>query len=225
MTTERPPRDYDAVLFDMDGVLLQGVTSLPEVYREGAHDVIESEGLAVPEDVLPRLEKYAYDEQMERACRRVGIDPERFWQLREQAASRRANRLLANGSRDLFPDTAVIPELPTTVGVVSNNRDATVRFVADELLPGDFALAMGREPTVDGFRKRKPNSYYLKRALDRLGVDDALYVGDRQSDIEAAYGAGIDGAFLRRDHNGTMTPEPEPTVELNGLADLRSLLE
>ena len=218
--TERKIERYDAILFDMDGVLLQGVTTLPEVYQRAAHDVIEEFDLVVPEERLPRLEKYTYDDQLADCCRAVGIDPERFWETRERYASERANRLLREGSREPFPDTAVLSELSAVLGVVSNNRDTTVKFVADNLLPGEFAVAMGRDPTVEGFRRRKPDSYYIDRALSELDVDRALYVGDRQSDVVAAYSAGIDAAFLRREHNSVMSVDPEPTLELQGLDEL-----
>lgn len=216
---------YEAILFDMDGVLLQGVTTLPEVYRTAAHDALSEFDREVPAEKLPRLEKYTYDDQMVACCRDAGIDPERFWEARENYASERANSLLAEGSREPFPDTKLLPELSPVLGVVSNNRDATVRFVAEQLLPGEFAVAMGREPTVEGFQRRKPDSYYIERALSELDIERALYVGDRQSDVEAAYAAGIDAAFLRREHNSVMSVDPEPTVELQGLGDLVDLAD
>lgn len=214
---------YEAVLFDMDGVLIRGIATLPAVYADAADDTLAELGVDVPETERARLRQPHFDEQMAEQCREVGVDPERFWSTREQFATERANRRIGGGARPAFEDTAVLPELSAPLGIVSNNRGGTAEFVAAELFPGQFEVAIGRDPTIEGFRRRKPDPYYLSRALERLGAEHALYIGDRETDVIAARRAGIDGALVRREHNSAITLD-EPALELDDLWELRSLL-
>jgi phosphoglycolate phosphatase-like HAD superfamily hydrolase len=214
---------FEAVLFDMDGVLLQGPATPAEVYQHATDDTVDALGLDVSAEEHAPLWKYHYDDQMADCCRDLGVDPATFWETREQFASDRENRRIREGVRAPFPDTEVLADLPVPLGIVSNNRDSTVRFAASELFGDQFAVAIGRDPTVEGFRRRKPNSHYLDRALAALDVEGALYIGDRTSDVDAARAAGIDGGFLRRGHNSKMSFDEPPTVDVEGLDELRSL--
>lgn len=215
--------EFEAVLFDMDGVLLQGAATPTEVYEHATVDAVDALGLDVSPDDHAPLWKYHYDEQLADCCRELGTDPATFWETRERFASERENRRLEEGARAPFPDTEVLSELPVPLGIVSNNRDSTVTFAAREVFDGQFEVAIGRDPTVEGFRRRKPDSHYLDQALSVLGVENALYVGDRPSDVDTARGAGIDGGFLRREHNSKMSFEEPPTVDIDSLNELRSL--
>jgi phosphoglycolate phosphatase-like HAD superfamily hydrolase len=50
-----------------------------------------------------------------------------------------------------------------------------------------------------------------------LGIERPLYVGDSESDVEAARRAGVDVAFLRRTHNAERSLSVEPTYEVTSL--------
>ena len=222
MTTDGARR-HEAVLFDMDGVLIRGRATLPAVYANAADDALAELGVDVPENARTRLRQPSFDDAMARRCRAVGLDPETFWQTRERFASERANRRIGSGQRAVFEDTDALSELAGPLGVVSNNRAATVEHVAAGLFPGRFAVAIGRDPTIEGYRRRKPEPDYIERALDRLGVDRALYVGDRRTDLTAARRAGIDGALLRREFNRDIALA-DGTIELESLWEVRAAL-
>lgn len=215
--------DFEAVLFDMDGVLLQGPATPAEVYQYATNDAIDALGLDASRDEHAPLWKYHYDEQMAGCCRGLGVDPATFWETREQFASERENRRISEGARAPFPDTEALADLPVPLGIVSNNRDSTVTFAAQELFGDQFEVAIGRDPTLEGFRRRKPDSHYLDSALATLDVDSALYIGDRTSDVDAARAAGIAGGFLRRGHNSKMGFDEPPAVDVDGLDELPSL--
>lgn len=219
----RREHEYDAVIFDLDGVLIEGAATPAKVYQNAANDVIDYFGVTVSDEQRQTLGQYHYDETMVACCEQLGLEPHEFWAARERFASRRANRRLQGGARAPYPDTDVLEDLPVPLGIVSNNRDATVRFVADHLFPGTFTSARGRDRTVDGFRRRKPDSYYLDAVVEELGVDNALYVGDRETDVIAAEKANIDAAFLRREHNGRIRLDRSPAVDIESLTALRDL--
>lgn len=217
--------EYDAVLFDLDGVLLQGPATPAAVYQRAADDVITFFDLSTTDQQCRTLGKYHYDSQLEDCCHSLDVDPASFWAARERFASRRANRRMQGDGRQPYPDTAVLDELQVPLGIVSNNRQATVTFVADYFFEGLFPLAIGRERTPGGFARRKPESYYLEQALDRLDEHNPLYVGDRVVDVQAATGAGLDTAFIRREHNGNMNPDPPPAFDIDSLAELPGIVD
>lgn len=79
--------------------------------------------------------------------------------------------------------------------------------------------------TVESLRRKKPEPYYLDRALDELGAETALYVGDSEHDVVAAHEAGIEAAFLRREHNATASLSVTPEYELAGLGALPTIVD
>lgn len=216
---------YDVVIFDMDGVLLQGATSLPAVYQEAAVAALDSCGCNPTEAQKRRIGKYHYDEQFVSCCQELGVEPQALWEARERFADEFAIEWLQDGSRKPYPDTDILTDSSLLLAIVSNNRNRTVQFVADELLTAEFEPVIGRAQTVEGFKRRKPEPYYLHQALDRLDTNNALYVGDRGADIEAAHRAGIDGAFIRREHNENIMPEPVPEYDVSGLGELLEVVE
>jgi HAD superfamily hydrolase (TIGR01549 family) len=216
---------YEALLFDMDGVLIQGAATLQTVYDSAADDALAELGAAVPETERAPLRQPRFTDATAERCRAVGLDPAEFWTTRERFASVRANRRIGSDPRAPFEDTAVLAALPEPVGVVSNNRAATVEHVTSTLFPGRFEVAIGRDPTLEGYRRRKPDPHYLERALDRLGVERALYVGDREHDIVAAHRAGIDGALVRREHGPVGALDETPAFDIESLEALPELLD
>jgi HAD superfamily hydrolase (TIGR01549 family) len=215
---------YGALLFDMDGVLIQGRETLTAVYETAADEALADLGADVPAAERGPFRQSQFDETMAAQCRAVGLDPETFWRTRERFASERANDRIGSPPRAPFEDTAVLADLQRPLGVVSNNRAATVEQTVADLFPGQFTVAVGRDPTLEGYRQRKPDPHYIEHALDRLGVDHALYLGDRKTDLLAARRAGIDGALVRREFNRDVELD-ESALEVDGLDAVPALLD
>ena len=72
------------------------------------------------------------------------------------------------------------------VGIVSNKPDPVVKTLCAEFFPGVYAL--GEDAKV---RPRKPAPDMLQKALEDLGADSCIYVGDTQIDLETARNAGV----------------------------------
>lgn len=212
------------ICFDMDGVLLEGPRTDPQVYADAADAALEELGA----DPTPtqRADLRRHDlEDVRRHCDALGIDAARFWALKERYASELTHERIRSGERGFYDDIDVIGPLAerTPIGLVTNNRQATAEFVADSV-PFEFDVVRGRRPTFEEFERRKPNPRFLEDALSELGVDDALYVGDSIKDITAGRAAGLETAFLRRPHNRDVDPAGA-TAELESLADLPTLVE
>ncbi|MEF8841201.1 MAG: HAD-IA family hydrolase [Haloarculaceae archaeon] len=110
-------------------------------------------------------------------------------------------------------------------GLVSNNQHHTVGYALDRFgLEGSFETAYGRGHTVDALRRRKPDPHYIDRALSDLGTRDAVYAGDSGVDVDAVARAGVDSAFVRRDHRADYRLPVEPDYEVADLTELVDLL-
>ena len=212
----------EVVLFDMDGVILDGRGTDDAVHSRALGDVLEERDMRVTGDLRRSLETYEYDDEFRAACAELGVDPADLFRAREERSAKRSVARLAAGVRQLCPDVDAIGELAkhVPVGLVSNNYHPTVEFVVDHFRLDAFEFARGRDLGPDGFRRRKPDPHYLNEALDALGAEGGLYVGDRATDVLAAERAGLDGVFLRREHNAGVDLDAEPAVEIEGLREL-----
>jgi len=210
--------EYDAVIFDNDGVIVEptnrGVLVEAVVDAFAAFDIAVDIGRverSVAEDVIPRDLLREHD-----------LDPEAFWHQRELTASLAQQAHTREGGKPVYDDVTALDALEVPLGLVSNNQHATVEFLLAHHGIEHFETAYGRQPTLAGAARRKPEPYYIERALADLDADDALYVGDSKKDILAAQRAGIDSIFLRRDHVADTTLSIDPTAEV---PDLRTLVE
>lgn len=221
------------VLFDMDGVLLEGRRSRPGTYATATDRAIDELGVEPDDPDRELLREYRCDEAVEAVCDTHGVSLSEFWRLKEAKATAVAREQFQGGERRFHDDaaTAVTVAEDRPSAVVSNNRHETVVFVADRHPIGEAAdVVRGRDPTPAGFHRRKPDPYYLTETLDELGVETGVYVGDRQKDVLAAHRAGLASVLLARpDHPDTGTDagagdtgSPQPDATIASLTELET---
>ena len=213
---------YDAVVFDNDGVLTE--LTPHEVIRDAVRETFRE----FDADPSPEAVEALVGEDVDaiyRVCDKYDPDPEQLWSRREANATSAQKEAIDGGIKGLFDDVDALREFDATRGVVSNNQHATVEYIVEAFdLRNLFSVAIGREPTLDGFRNRKPNPHYLERAVSTVKADSVLYVGDSNVDVVAARRAGMDVAFLRREHRNGYELQAEPTYEIESLAELPALV-
>ena len=215
---------YNAIVFDLDGVLLSGYHTAPAVYRQATSEALADFGAAVEEPPADLVDPDG-TAAIREACDRLDIPAEPFWAYREHAATALENDRIEAGDREPFADVETLETLDTAadLGIVSNNRHGTVRFVCEYFDWGtSIEAAVGRAPTVAGYDRMKPDPFYLQQCLDTLDCapDETLFVGDRRSDVATADRIGADSALLIRDGD---RPDggPEPTIEIESLTALQ----
>lgn len=214
--------DYDAVVFDNDGVLIELTDR--GLLAEAVHETFAAFDVTVDEAVAREMVA-ADDPPGDDFEAEYGIDPAAFWERREKTASQYQREAIRTGEKDLYDDFDAVTALPHRIGVVSNNQHATVEFILDHHdLADHFETAYGRVPTLAGANRKKPDPSYIEQALDDLNTRSALYVGDSEKDVVAAHRAGIDSAFLRRPHRADLDLSVEPTHEVTDLYDLADRL-
>ena len=202
---------YEAVVFDNDGVLVEPTDCA--VLVEAVVDSFRAFDVAVDRSFARRT--IVDDGVPVEAARDHGLDPEAFWHHRELAASLAQQAHVREGGKPLYDDVSALESIGLPLALVSNNQHATVEYVlAHHDIGHLFESARGRAPTLAGAARRKPEPDYIEAALADLGTTDALYVGDSETDVVAAQRAGIDAAFLRRDHVEHVDLSVEPTFEV-----------
>lgn len=214
---------YDAVVFDNDGVLVE--TTDYEVLQEAAWRAFAESGVDDPDpDDVESIILGVTPESLSTVCAAYELDAETFWETRDRVAHEAQRDLVESGGKPLYDDVPTLGDLGVPMGVVSSNQQATVDYLLDHFgVSSLFDTAYGREPTMDDLRRKKPDPHFIERAMADLGSENALYVGDRESDITAAVNAGIDSAFVRRPHREHHDLKVQPTYELDDLHDLHGI--
>lgn len=228
---------YDAVIFDCDGVLVEPTT--PGVHREAVREAFRTFDVEpVSSDVVDQLVEITGDERdqlsatsVEAVCTEFGIDPDSFWRTREQLAAEAQFREVEAGRKASYPDTDAVRELAGSnrdipMGVISNNQHQLIVRVLQHYGLGEaFQARYGREPSLAGLRRRKPNPYYANRVMDDLNSTAPVLIGDSQVDVRTADRLGIDSVFLRRAHRENYELSPEPTYQISRLTELPELIK
>jgi len=213
---------YDSVIFDNDGVLTY-LTEL-SVLERAIETTFGEFGVADPPRVDVEALHHLTIDDLETVCESYDFDPAAFWRRRERNAATLQQAEIRAGRKPAFDDVDALDALDVPVGVVSNNQAVTVAYVVD-YYDIDAEVCIGRPPTLDGLRRKKPEPDMIETARDRMGVESPLYVGDSPTDVVAAERAGIDSAFVRRSHCRDAELSTRATYEVEDLRALPDLIE
>lgn len=215
---------YDAVLFDNDGVLTH-LTEL-SVLRRAVWAAFEEAGIEDPDaDDVEELLVGVDPDRLQEFGTAYDVDPETFWRLRDEYATRYQQDEIVAGNKPLYEDFDAVLDLPLPRGIVSSNQHPTIEKIVEHFDLGEhFQTYYGREMSIEGLYRKKPATYYIDRAVDDLGASNPIYVGDSESDVVAAANAGMDSVFIRRPHRKDWELSVEPTAEITSLRELPSVL-
>ena len=180
-------RRYKAVIFDLDGTLLDTLTDL----AEGTNYALRVNGF--PERTLDEIRRFVGngarklieravpDGQIEAALEKVRQDFNVYYEI--------------HCKDHTGPYPGIMEMLQELVqqgyflGVVSNKPDFAVQELIPEYFPGIFVSVSGERQGV----AKKPAPDLIWEAMKNLHADssEAVYVGDSEVDLEAAANAGI----------------------------------
>jgi len=215
---------YDAIVFDNDGVLTTPTDR--ERMREAAREAFAAVGVAdPPAEYVADFAAGPTAERLETVAADLDVDPATLWYWRDRESTLVQQAAVRAGEKHPYDDVDTLAGLDRPLGIVSSNQHPTVEFLLDHFdLREHFDTHYGREATVTSLRRKKPDPHYIRQALADLDAEDALYVGDSEHDVTAAYNAGMDAAFLRRPHNADLSLSVAPEHEIEGLGALADLL-
>lgn len=215
---------YDAVLFDNDGVLTAMTDD--EVLKRAVREAFRDMGVSDPDPAdVTRLIVGVTPELLTDIATKYGLDPAAFWHRREIRASLVQEREILAGRKPLFEDFAALADITLPMGIVSSNQHRTIEAILDHNGIRDrFGTYYGRGMAVESLSRKKPATYYVDLAVSDLGARNPLFVGDSESDIQAAHAAGMDSVFIRRDHRADHELSIKPTYEIRSLVELPGIL-
>ena len=182
---DNKPKMYKAVIFDLDGTLLDTLTDL----AAAGNAALEREG-------LPSYPKEAY-----RYFVGNGIPKliERITTGQESKREAVHAAFLAYYRQHMRDATQPYPGIPAMLdalradglrlGVVSNKDEAAVQQLVRDYFGDGFQAVAGRREGIPP----KPDPTLLKEAMTWLGVSarETVYVGDSGVDMETAAAAGV----------------------------------
>lgn len=179
---------YKAVLFDMDGTVLDTLSDLENAANTALRRFCLPE--VSREKVRASLGNGA--DRLIRECVPEGTDEEL---LRRIVAWYRP-WYEAHCCVETCPYPGILPLMERLKkrgirqAIISNKADAAVRELADRFFPGLLEAAVGESRTV----RCKPDPDAVLAAAARMGVAiaDCVYVGDTEIDIATARNAGMD---------------------------------
>lgn len=216
---------YNTIIFDNDGVLIEptDINKLKYCIKKSFREF----GINNPKE--KHLESMIRPDKNSviKICRKYNINPSEFWKIREKEVTKIQKKEIQNGSKGLYEDVyKQISSLDDVkLALVSNNQQNTVEYIINFFdIDSFFDTIYGREPTIKGIKRKKPNPYYLKKALRDLNSKDGIYVGDSNTDIKAAKNIGIDSVFIRRKHRKNYSLKYNATYEIDTLSKLSQIL-
>ncbi|MCK5932267.1 MAG: phosphoglycolate phosphatase [Fulvimarina manganoxydans] len=209
-----------AVLFDLDGTLID---SAPDI-REALNETLAMEGVA-PFDLqtVKHLVGGGVQVLIERAFRRRGLplspeDCERIAARFVATYEPRSTRLtdLTPGAREAVDG---VKALGAKTGVVTNKPEAATRAIL-----AHYGLADPMDIVIGGDAgpKKKPAPDLLLLAANQLGLDptECLFVGDSENDVEAAKAAVMPVAALENGYTALAASDLGADILLSRVDDL-----
>lgn len=178
---------YDAVFFDLDGTLLNTLEDL----SSAVNSVLEKRGF--PTRTKEEIRSFIGDGfgmLIRRAC--PPYAEEKDLETAYDDFSEYYSAHIADTTRPYEGITELVKRLSEEgikMAVVSNKRDAAVKYLVDRFFGGYIEIALGER----GGDTRKPSPVLCFEAAEKAGVlcEKTLYIGDSPSDITTARNAGM----------------------------------
>lgn len=210
--------NYQAVVFDLDGTLLDTLTdlwnSVNEACREyGCAPRTRLQVRRALGNGLENLLRKSLPQEDENKFQRVFQDFRAYYLKHCNEATRPYD-----GIPELLKD---LQALGVKLAIVSNKAHPAVLALRDRYFPETMKVAIGESQGV----RRKPAPDTVVRALEELGIpkDQAVYVGDSEVDKMTADNVGMDcflvtWGFRDRDELAALRPtalidRPEQILE------------
>ena len=211
---------YDGLLLDHDGVIV--TLGDESALGDAARNALRDAGVDDPDPaVVETLRIWVSESDLTDVSRRYDLDPDRLWRYRDDHVRDELLAQVRDGGKRPYDDVAVLGDVNRPVGVVSNNQTRIVETVLEYYdLSHHVETIRARAPRRESLGRKKPRPTFLEEAMADLGLENPLYVGDSESDVEAGKRAGVDVAYIRRDHNTEVTLKCDPAYEVTGLDEV-----
>ncbi|MCH4179201.1 MAG: HAD-IA family hydrolase [Megasphaera sp.] len=204
-------KHYKAIIFDMDGTVLNTLDEL----THSLNLIFQRHSL--PEKTTRQVRAclgYGYVGLIKRAA--AGTSPELQHELTDEFRTYYSTHCRGT----TFPYDGILDMLKRLrqagykMAVVSNKGQTAVSELHDDFFAGLVDFSMGESPLY----RKKPTPDMVWESLKRLGVskNDAVYIGDSEVDRQTASNAGLDSVLVTwgfRDKSFLETLHPDYLVD------------
>ena len=219
----QPPHRFHAVVFDLDGTLIDSAPDIADAINMVLADLGR---VAVSEAMIREMVGSGWAGLLERIMEMTGGDPEQGidWAVERFRACYvpRSTRLSS-----LYPSAMETIQLlhgqGLKLGICTNKRQEATDVVAE-----NFGLTRYMDSVVGGDTTgaMKPDPRHLGAVLDELGVDGthALMVGDSKADVAAARAFDMPAVLVRYGYTAIPVEELDGDALIDRLDELPDLM-
>ena len=179
---------YQAVLFDMDGTVLDTLD-----------DLYDSINVSLAQFSLPPVSRELVRRSLGNGAAFLvdrSVPPYCGDALREQVLAFYRTWYNSHCLIKTAPYSGILPlmdalkERGLRLAIISNKPDSAVQDLSAAFFPGLLDLSVGESPAV----RRKPAPDTVLTATSRMGlaIDQCVYVGDSEVDLQTSRNAGMD---------------------------------
>ena len=210
---------FGAVLFDLDGTLVDTIGYWIEAYLETLLDVdihIDTEEFL--------LTTYTLNKHFEDVLEYYGIDPSRAGELRASRDKRytdilRTRALWLEGAEDMLRSTT--EKYPTAI--ITGSHKSYIDAMDTQIQLKSLVSTIITTDDMGGRTKPHPHGLLLASKELEVAPEQCIYIGDQVFDIEAANAAGMTSCLFWTEYTPPTAGEnADMTVE--SLAEISSLL-
>ena len=209
---------FGAVLYDLDGTLVDTIGYWMEVYLQTLHDY------GVDTDQKEFLELiYTLNAPFDGVLDHYGIDISKAKELRAMRDKRytdilRTKPLWFDGAEELLHKT--VEKYPTAI--ITGSHRSYVDAIDDQVKIESIIPTIISYDEMEGHSK--PSPFGLLLAAEKLKVDPkgCVYVGDQIFDVEAANNAGMTSCLLWTEFTPSAAGE-EADISAESIEDLTKL--
>ena len=167
------------ILFDLDGTLLNTLEDLLDAtnYALRAH--------GCPERTLEQLRRVVGNGAENQIRKSVVGDADPLAVLETYSAYYPAHCQIKTAAYPGIPEALEELKREFPIAIVSNKPDTAVKTLCRQYFGDVFAL--GEHPGCP----RKPDPAMVRQAMQAIGAETCIYVGDSETDIKTARNAGV----------------------------------
>lgn len=181
-----------AILFDLDGTLLDTLTDLTNSVNHALRSHQQ------PERTMQEVRAFLGNgiRNLVRKCVEEGTSETEYEAIFQSFKAHYVNHCLDTTA----PYSGILPLLSelkargVRIGMVSNKLDAAVQDLNARFFADYISVALGESESI----RRKPHPDGIEEAMARLGVQasETLYVGDSEVDFQTAQASGLSCALV-----------------------------
>jgi len=217
---------FNAVVFDMDGVLLDSMSE-DEWKWNAVRKVIRSKGVdadSLDKNTLGAIMGDQGYKKCIKACDNLGLSPKKVWtEVAQETTLKRRQKIsdgditLFDGARNLIGD---LHQEDIKMGIISNAPEDAVQATIEEFDLKKYVHFYMGVRSFEDLQARKPNPNHLEIAKIEIKRSPILYIGDAESDVIAANRADMKSAWLKRGH---IEGDVQPDYSINSLQKLKEI--